>query len=378
MYSARSASLVLTLAKEKRQKRKEARALRIAALQDKDEEAAVELIDYGKIAFTQHNSGHPAEYILAKGATDKKLVAKQIIAAWKITEPGVMIRTAGSVNLKLPQHLDSDDVENILQGVLATAARTGGCLQSNGLNFGLTSLLGACFARIRHRCPVPLMGVLSWASVQNREMIVSEEDMNNEFVPNKGLKHKYLDGAPEEGLGCFSLQPAHTHFVFLRADKATLAAAGSTPTEQLRNARIRAFKAAHAVEKEIANASTGRFMPARILVIFGGDELTLKEIESYVDGKHGRVLLLAATGGLAQALGQFIKKGVILPDWEQHREMFETLKMKNHDDGVSAKITPNGRDSALEDEDWKYIAMTEVTAKEGIMNAILDLAIEQC
>ena len=104
MYSARSASLVLTLAKEKRQKRKEARALRIAALQDKDEEAAVELIDYGKIAFTQHNSGQPAEYILAKGTTDKKLVAKQIIAAWKITEPGVMIRTAGSVNLKLPQH----------------------------------------------------------------------------------------------------------------------------------------------------------------------------------------------------------------------------------------------------------------------------------
>jgi len=378
MYSARSASLRLTLAKEKKQERKEARALRIAALQDKDEEAAVELIDYGKIAFTQHNSGQPAEYILAKGATDKKLVAKQIIAAWKITEPGVMIRAAGSVNLKLLQHLDSDDVENILQGVLATAARTGGCLQSNGLNFGLASLLGACFARIRHRCPVPLVGVLSWAAVQNREMIVSEEDIDNEFVPNKGLKHKYLDGAPEEGLGRYSLQPAHTHFVFLKADKATLAAAGNTPAEQLRNARIRAFKAAHAVEKEIANASTGRFMPARVLVIFGGDEFTLKEIDSYVDGKHGRVLLLAATGGLAQALGQFMKKGVILPDWEPHREMFEKLMSKNHDDGVSPKMTPNGRDSALEDEDWKYIAMTEVTAKEGIMHAILDLAMEQC
>ena len=37
MYSARSASLRLTLAKEKKQERKEARALRIAALQDKDE-----------------------------------------------------------------------------------------------------------------------------------------------------------------------------------------------------------------------------------------------------------------------------------------------------------------------------------------------------
>ena len=378
MFSPRTASLRQALAKEEKQKTKSSRALRIAALQDKDEEAAVELIDYGKIAFTQHNSGQPAEYILAKGTTDKRLVAKQITTAWKITEPGVMIRTVGSVNLKLLRHLDSDDVENILQGVLATAATTGGCLQTNGLNFGLASLLGACYGRIRHRCPVPLVGVLSWSSVQNREMIVSNEDISNEFVPNKGLKHKYVDGAPEEGAFCYSLQPAHTHFVFLRADKATLAASGNTPAEQLRNARIRAYKAAHDVEKEMAAASTGRFMPARVLAIFGGDEFTLGEIESYVAGKHGRVLLLASTGGLAQALGQFIKKGEIQPDWEKHREMFEKLMTMNHAEGETPKLTPNGRDSALEDEDWKYIAMTEVTSKEGIMNAILDLAMEQC
>jgi hypothetical protein len=143
-------------------------------------------------------------------------------------------------------------------------------------------------------------------------MIVSNEDISNEFVPHKGLKHKYLDGAPEEGAGCYSLQPAHTHFVFFRADKATLANSGNTPAEQLRNARIRAYKAGHAVEKEMAAASTGRFMPARVLAIFGGDEFTLGEIESYVAGKHGRVLLLSSTGGLAQALGQFIKKGEIV------------------------------------------------------------------
>ena len=374
MFSPRTASLRQAAAKEEKLKTKSSRALRIAALQDKDEEAAVELIDYGKIAFTQHNSGQPAEYILAKGTTDKKLVAKQITTAWKITEPGVMIRTVGSVNLKLLQHLDSDDVENILQGVLATAATTGGCLQTNGLNFGLASLFGACYGRIRHRCPVPLVGVLSWSSVQNREMIVSNEDISNEFVPHKGLKHKYLDGAPEEGAGCFSLQPAHTHFVFLRADKATLAASGNTPAEQLRNARIRAYKAGHAVEKEIAAASTSRFMPARVLVIFGGDAFTLGEMTSYVTELNGRVLLLSSTGGLAGALGQFIKKGTIPPDWEQHRQAFETLMKLSIDDG-EAKVE---RGSSLEEENWKYVAMTEVTSKEGIMSAILDVAMEQC
>ena len=364
-------------AKQLKLERKKARAVRIAALQDKDDLAAAELIDYGKIAFTQHNSGQPAEYILAKGATDKKLIAKQITTAWKITEPGVMIRTVGSVNYSL-MDLDSDDIEHILQGVLAAAAKTGGCLQTNGLNFGLASLLGACYGRLRHRCPVPLMGVLSWSAVQNRDMIVSNEDISNEFIPNKGLKHKYLDGAPEEGAGCYSLQPAHTHFVFLRADKATLAASGKTPAEQLRNARIRAYKAGHAVEKEIAAATTSRFMPARVLVIFGGDAFTLGEIESYVAGQHGRVLLLSSTGGLAQALGKFIKKGTIPPDWEQHRQAFETLMKLNHDDGDEAK---DGRDSSLEEENWKSpqkIAMTEVTSKEGIISAILDLAMEQC
>ena len=360
-------------AKQLKQERKKARAVRIAALQDKDDLAAAELIDYGKISFTQHNAGQPAEYILAKGSTDKKLVAKQITTAWKITEPGVMIRTVGSVNYSL-MDLDSDDVENILQGVLAAAAKTGGCLQTNGLNFGLASLLGSCFARIRHRCPVPLMGVLSWSSVQNREMIVSNEDISNEFVPHKGLKHKYLDGAPEEGAGCFSLQPAHTHFVFLRADKATLAASGNTPAEQLRNARIRAYKAGHAVEKEIAAASTSRFMPARVLVIFGGDAFTLGEMTSYVTELNGRVLLLSSTGGLAGALGQFIKKGTIPPDWEQHRQAFETLMKLSIDDG-EAKVE---RGSSLEEENWKYVAMTEVTSKEGIMSAILDVAMEQC
>lgn len=176
----------------------------------------------------------------------------------------------------------------------------------------------------RHRCQAPLIGVSSWSSVQGRGQIHSPA-----AAQLKGGKRKYRDAQPDADMSTVSLQPVHTHFVLVDFGEAAQAGVQGLSTEaKLIAARTRAFNYAHDLEEAVATLSRGGHTP-RVLVVLNGDATTLNEVVEYSREGNGIVLLATSTGGLAEALAQFVRMGAVAGDWKAYAKSFEEIKSLN-------------------------------------------------
>ena len=353
---------------------------------------ADDFIDFGSISFTQHNTGVQAEFVLARGDVVQSDVAQFMKGSWGLKHPCMLLRAVGSID---PEEVDVENQEAVLKGIVYAVSKAKGFLLTNGLNFGLASLIGSCISRERHRCQCPLIGVASWASVQGREQIVSEEEMLD-GVDVKGLKRKYKDGKPEPDMSTVSLQPVHTHFVLVKADESKLSSMQDlSAADKLLAARVRSFKFAHELEAALASISNGIRTP-RVLMVVGGDSTTLREVLDYSRAGHGIVLIASCTGGLAAALAEYIRTGEVPEEWLRSEESFVELKEINASAGSKGGVTdrtnskggstdrkssPMGKASRMSSAGkanmWSLCTITDEISKDGIMDAVLEAAMIQ-
>lgn len=309
----------------------------------------MELMDsfehHGSIQFTMHNTD-ASEFLVCDEKTPKEDLARAMKDDWRLEKPGLLVRVTGAVDYSNAEVVES--LQAVLEGVVYAVSAAHGYLFSTGLGFGMASLVGSTIARERHRCQAPLIGVASWSSVQGREQLSGVV---------KGAKFKYRDTRPDSDNSTISLEPVHTHFVLVKGagDKSLPT---DSPDEKLFKARVHSFTFAHALEQAVAEGSGSTAgnaeLTPRLLVVLNGDSTTLSEVEKYAGAGNGRIVLAAATGGLAAALAKYLlsapapARPPLTPEWEPHRKAFEALRMMDEAQAIFTITDSKSRQSILE------------------------------
>ena len=334
---------------------------------------APSFIDYGAINFTMHNTTQLAEFVLVRSDTSKKTIVSHMRESWELTDPGVLLRVTGAVEMG-----QVSSIQGVLEGIVTGVSDASGCIFSNGLDFGLAAVVGTTINSERHRCQAPLIGVPSWTAVQGREQLVSKEEVDLGGAYEKGLKKKYADAQPDSKMETVSLQPVHTHFVIVKGDEKALKEAEKLSAEEkLMAARVRSFKFAHELEEELANSSPDSGHTPRVLMVLNGDRTTLREVVAYAEQGRGIICLAVATGGLAEALADFIKFDRVPDAWSDCTEQFRMLKRINRERAAPGTQATPSRITDDKADDWPLFLLTDEVSKRGISDAIMDAAMRQ-
>ena len=353
-------------------------------------------MDSGRIDFKLHAVGSNAEFV--KVALDETKdsqselqqgLARHASRGWGLDEPSLLLRVAGSLVTD-----ETQKQQEVVRGVVQAASRANAWIFCGGLDFGIPNLVGTILQQRRHECESPLIGAVSWSAIANREQLLYDSRGNQD--PEPGSKRFYTDGAPDEDTGTVSLQPNHSHFVIVDSTVSI------TPAEQARRdelstkdrlleARKRSFTFAHGFEEAVAEV---RKAP-HVLVVVGGDETTMKEIVAYAEAGFGIIVLASGTGGLAEALTDFMVKGVVPHRWtklERDFEAFQRLNRKMWSNGTRRKSkrgaspsspgspspgSPNLSDASSTSlaDLWPLVSTTSETRPHLVAHAILDAAL---
>lgn len=338
-----------------------------------------QLLDYGTIDFKLHNTGSAAEFIKVTPRIDKQEIVEIALNSWELEpEPTMLLRICGS---------DTDrmvEAKEVIEGAIMAASATNAWIFCAGLDFGLPSIVGQVLQQRRHACEAPLIGVVSFASIQKREQL--NLNAKGTDVATQGSKRSYTDGEPDPDMSTVSLQPNHTHFVICDQGEGAEVKASRSNVERaqaLLDARKRSFTFAHEIERAVSEYE-GRCVP-RVLLVVCGDATTLTEVLTYTRTVHqgtscaGVVLLAAETGGLAAALSQFVKGGDVPPMWKTGAiaEQFAELKRLNEEIASRQGDEAGLKGTWQERKEWPLImCMNDVHMKE-VSEVCLDAAMMQ-
>lgn len=219
-----------------------------------------QLLDYGTIDFKLHNTGSAAEFIKVTPRIDQQEIVEIALNSWELEpEPTMLLRICGS---------DTDrmvEAKEVIEGAIMAASATNAWIFCAGLDFGLPSIVGQVLQQRRHACEAPLIGVVSFASIQKREQL--NLNAKGTDVATQGSKRSYTDGEPDPDMSTVSLQPNHTHFVICDQGEGAEVKASRSNVERaqaLLDARKRSFTFAHEIERAVSEYE-GRCVPPRAL-----------------------------------------------------------------------------------------------------------------
>ena len=342
-------------------------------------------VDYGSVRFTAHSTPGNPEFVKCRPWVKKHLLIDHALSKWALDDhPGCLLRVTGSVaSNKTAAHN-----EDVVLGIVQAAHIASAWILSTGLEFGIASLVGRVLNRNRHVCESPLIGIASWYSVQGCEQLESGAKGG---TAEPGSKRNYSDVKPDANMATVSLQPNHTHFIFIGVapgeEDPMVPPKDSSPEQALLFARQKSFIFAHEFEAQLRAVQMQKGVEdvtPRMLFVICGDNTTLDEILAYCRVGEGVVLLASETGGIAAALTAYIKDDTIMKGWAHAAEHFTELKKLNQIRQELMDEADALGELALEDAKekksanaWPLIKHTSTVFAKDVKKAILDCLIDK-
>jgi hypothetical protein len=328
-----------------------------------------ELLDHGSIDFKLHNTGSAAEFIKIAPSMSKDDIVKYALDGWDLNaDPTMLLRISGSEPDRMTE------AKEVIEGAIMASHTTNAWIFCAGLDFGLPSIVGQVMQLRRHACEAPLIGVVSFQSVQKNEQLGMNAKGTAPATP--GAKRSYTDGKPDPDMSTVSLQPNHTHFVICN-DESRLSgerqSQGIDAKAALLEGRKNSFTYAHDIENAMSTHE-GRQVP-RVLLVVCGDLTTLSELLVYTRAVHagtasGIVLLASETGGLAAALTHFAKAGELPPGWKSGSVAEQFAELKKLNEEVSGRL-------GMSNDPWPVLMCMSETDKKDVAAACLNAALSQ-
>ena len=263
----------------------------------------------GMIIF-ESKKRHRAQFLRVKRSDPPEVARRFLADKFNLEAPHVLLRVVGSMG----SQPIADQIEGLVEGLFSVAAIISTWLMTDGLDEGLTQVVGEALARSTRRKPgMPLVGVAPWHRVYGRDQLVGKEPKRN-----------YRAETPDDP-SMAVLEGNHTHFLFVER---TTGAAGvdDEAGEQSEHERY---------VEDFDRAAVDAYGCPRVLLLVQGGPEHLELLARAVEAR-AVVVVAALSGGLAEALYTYAAEGSFdvdtdggSYDWSGHAALFEKLRTLN-------------------------------------------------
>ena len=275
----------------------EEKVFRDLNLQRHDDAGGLVPATHGTIDFVlDRDNDAPARFVVVSSRADAQSICKVMTDAWRLVRPSVILSVTGAAgSLALGTQLE----DAYVQGLANAASSTRSWIITGGSDQGVMALTGKVMSSLG--TGTPCIGIASFGAVMYKEKLVMrpESTVNARGgIKGAGLKVKYWkqdkpkhgrNGAPVEA----AIDANHTHFVLV--DNEQKKGFGG-------EVEMRANIEEHMARE--AGGSKGE-VPLVCLCVGGGPgtfDTLLEQLKM-----QNMVLLLAESGGAAEAITRFIE-----------------------------------------------------------------------
>ena len=231
----------------------------------------------------------PARFVVVSSRADAQSICKVMTDAWRLARPSVILSVTGAAgSLALGAQLE----DAYVQGLANAASSTRSWIITGGSDQGVMALTGKVMSSLG--TGTPCIGIAPFGAVMYREkLVVSPESTVNArgVIKSAGLKVKYWK--QDKANNNTAIDANHTHFVLV--DNAQKKSFGG-------EVEMRANIEEHMARE--AGGSKGE-VPLVCLCVGGGPgtfDTLLEQLKM-----QNMVLLLAESGGAAEAITRFIE-----------------------------------------------------------------------